>query len=297
MAALAAMLCAVQLGLITPPTKEKADAAQATFTDDDLRAILITSSMPYAFKSICAAFKPPHELSQETINKYIASKLSNNPEAIARFLRLAKDEFVAIAKKEGDSLFERHKNDADPTAGACNEIVQRVGPKGTDAPGLLVEVEEKASYDLLPAIEAAMDEADTKLRQASANDLKREIVQKEAKDKLCPMAAELAKVTLWSGRVNKIQKDYRGYFITVKVGIGTKFEAEIKVKNTPENVNYLVNLDSGSTIMFKAKLTPSNDFCIGFTPSYYRLEKGQFFFDNLGTGSADKDYYTAELVK
>ena len=117
--------------------------AQATSTDDDLRAILATSGMPYLFKNLCASFKPPLKLSPENVQKYVLAKLSDNPEAIDRIQRLEQDESDALAKKWGETLLEKHKNDKDRVAGICNEIVQRVGPKGTDAPGLLVAAEEQ----------------------------------------------------------------------------------------------------------------------------------------------------------
>ena len=99
--------------------------------------------MPYLFKNLCASFKPPLKLSPENVQKYVLAKLSDNFEAIDRFKRLEQDESDALAKKWGETLLEKHKNDKDPVAGICNEIVQRVGPKGTDAPGLLVAVEEQ----------------------------------------------------------------------------------------------------------------------------------------------------------
>ena len=58
--------------------------AQATSTDDDLRAILATSGMPYLFKNLCASFRPPLKLSPENVQKYVLAKLSDNPEAIDR---------------------------------------------------------------------------------------------------------------------------------------------------------------------------------------------------------------------
>ena len=126
-----------------PQPRYQVSQAQAALTDDDLRAILVTSGMPYLFKNLCASFKPPLKLLPENIHKYVLAKLSDNPEAIDRIKRLEQDESDALAKKWGETLLEKHKNDKDPVAGICNEIVQRVGPKGTDAPGLLVAVEDQ----------------------------------------------------------------------------------------------------------------------------------------------------------
>ena len=125
-----------------PQPRYQVSQAQAAFTDDDLRTILDTSGLPYLFKNLCASFKPPLKLSPETVRKYVLAKLSDNPEVIDRIKRLEQDESDTLAKKWGESLLEKHKSDRDPVAGICNEIVQRVGPKGTDAPGLLVVVEE-----------------------------------------------------------------------------------------------------------------------------------------------------------
>ena len=135
-------LAEVDVGTVPQP-RYQVSQAQAALTDDDLRAILVTSGMPYLFKNLCASFKPPLKLSPENVQKYVLAKLFDNFEAIDRFKRLEQDESDALAKKWGETLLEKHKNDKDPVAGICNEIVQRVGPKGTDAPGLLVAVEEQ----------------------------------------------------------------------------------------------------------------------------------------------------------
>ena len=126
-----------------PQPRYQVSQAQAALTDDDLRAILVTSGMPYLFKNLCASFKPPLKLLPENIHKYVLAKLSDDPEAIDRIKRLGQDESDTLAKNWGEALLEKHKNDRDPVAGICNEIVQRVGPKGTDAPGLLVAVEDQ----------------------------------------------------------------------------------------------------------------------------------------------------------
>ena len=126
-----------------PQPRYQVSQAQAAFTDDDLRTILVTSGMPYLFKNLCASFKPPLKLSPENVHKYVLAKLSDSPEAIDRIKRLEQDESETLAEQSGWKLLENHKDDRDPVAGICNEIVQRVGPKGTDAPGLLVAVEEK----------------------------------------------------------------------------------------------------------------------------------------------------------
>jgi len=126
-----------------PQARYQVSQAQAALTDDNLRAILVTSGLPYLFRNLCASFKPPLQLSPENARKYVLSKLSDNPEAMDRIKRIEQDETDALAKKSGESLLENHKNDRDLVAGICNEIVQRVGPQGTDAPGLLVAVEEK----------------------------------------------------------------------------------------------------------------------------------------------------------
>ena len=126
-----------------PQPRYQVSQAQAALTDDDLRAILVTSGMPYLFKNLCASFKPPLKLLPENIHKYVLAKLSDSPEAIDRIKRLEQDESDTLAEQSGWNLLENHKDDRDPVAGICNEIVQRVGPKGTDAPGLLVAVEEK----------------------------------------------------------------------------------------------------------------------------------------------------------
>ena len=126
-----------------PQPRYQVSQAQTAFTDDDLRTILVTSGMPYLFKNLCASFKPPLKLSPENVHKYVLAKLSDSPEAIDRIKRLEQDESDTLAEQSGWNLLENHKDDRDPVAGICNEIVQRVGPKGTDAPGLLVAVEEK----------------------------------------------------------------------------------------------------------------------------------------------------------
>ena len=136
-----ATLAEVDVGA-APQPRYQVSQAQAAFTDDDLRAILVTSGMPYLFKNLCASFKPPLKLLPENIHKYVLAKLSDNPEAIDRIKRLEQDESDTLAEQSGWNLLENHKDDRDPVAGICNEIVQRVGPKGTDAPGLLVAVEE-----------------------------------------------------------------------------------------------------------------------------------------------------------
>ena len=119
----------------------EATKAPSTFTDDDIRVILGIVGLPYAFQTICTSFKPPLKVSPENMEKYISVRVpSNDPEAAERVERLLKEESVGLAKQWGASLAERHKKDADPFAGMCNEIVQRVGPQGTDAPGLLVEL-------------------------------------------------------------------------------------------------------------------------------------------------------------
>ena len=125
-----------------PQPRYQVSQAQAAFTDDDLRTILDTSGLPYLFKNLCASFKPPLKLLPENIHKYVLAKLSDSPEAIDRIKRLEQDESDTLAEQSGWNLLENHKDDRDPVAGICNEIVQRVGPKGTDAPGLLVAVEE-----------------------------------------------------------------------------------------------------------------------------------------------------------
>ena len=137
-----ATLAEVDVGAM-PQARYQISQAQAAFTDNDLRAILVTSGLPYLFRNLCASFKPPLQLSPENVRKYVLAKLSDNPEAMDRINRLEKDEADALAKKSGESFLENHKNDKDLVAGICNEIVQRVGPKGTDAPELLVAVEEK----------------------------------------------------------------------------------------------------------------------------------------------------------
>jgi hypothetical protein len=137
-----ASLAEVDVGA-APLPRYQVSQAQATFTDEDLRAILVTSGLPYLFKNLCASFKPPLKLSPENVHTYVFAKLSDNPDAMDRMKRLQQDESDALAKKSGESLLENHKNNRDPVAGICNEIVQRVGPKGTDAPGLLVAVEEQ----------------------------------------------------------------------------------------------------------------------------------------------------------
>ena len=136
-----ATLAEVDVGA-APQPRYQVSQAQAAFTDDDLRTILVTSGMPYLFKNLCASFKPPLKLSPETVRKYVLAKLSDNPEVIDRIKRLEQDESDTLAEQSGWNLLENHKDDRDPVAGICNEIVQRVGPKGTDAPGLLVAVEE-----------------------------------------------------------------------------------------------------------------------------------------------------------
>jgi len=137
-----ATLAEVDVGTVPQP-RYQVSQAQTAFTDDDLRAILVTSGLPYLFKNLCASFRPPLPLSPENVRKYVLAKLSDNPDAMDRIKRLEQDDSDALAKKSGESLLENHKNDRDLVAGICNEIVQRVGPKGTDAPGLLVAVEEK----------------------------------------------------------------------------------------------------------------------------------------------------------
>ena len=139
-----ATLAEVDVGT-APQARYQVSQAQTTFTDDDLRAILATSGMPYLFKNLCPSFKPPLKLSPENVQKYVLAKLSDNPEAIDRIKRLEQDESDSLAKKWGESLLEKHKNSRDPIAEICNEIVRRVGPKGTDAAGLLVAVEEPAA--------------------------------------------------------------------------------------------------------------------------------------------------------
>ena len=126
-----------------PQPRYQVSQAQAPFSDDDLRAILDTSGLPYLFKNLCRSVKPPLKLSPENVQKYVLAKLSDNPEAIDRIKRLQQDESDTFAKKWAETLLEKHKSDRDPVAGICNEIVQRVGPKGTDAPGLLVAVEDQ----------------------------------------------------------------------------------------------------------------------------------------------------------
>ena len=71
-----------------PQPRYQVSQAQTTFTDDDLRAILDTSGLPYLFKNLCASFKPPLKLSPENVRKYVLAKLSDNPEAIDRIKRL-----------------------------------------------------------------------------------------------------------------------------------------------------------------------------------------------------------------
>jgi hypothetical protein len=137
-----ATLAEVDVGA-APQPRYQVSQAQAAFTDDDLRTILVTSVMPYLFKNLCASVKPPLKLSPENVKKYVLAKLSDSPEAIDRIKRLEQDESETLAEQSGWKLLENHKDDRDPVAGICNEIVQRVGPKGTDAPGLLVAVEEK----------------------------------------------------------------------------------------------------------------------------------------------------------
>lgn len=137
-----ATLAEVDVGA-APQPRYQVSQAQTAFTDDDLRTILVTSGMPYLFKNLCASFKPPLKLLPENIHKYVLAKLSDSPEAIDRIKRLEQDESDTLAEQSGWNLLENHKDDRDPVAGICNEIVQRVGPKGTDAPGLLVAVEDQ----------------------------------------------------------------------------------------------------------------------------------------------------------
>jgi hypothetical protein len=94
---------AAEVGVSAAPQPQlhpgsQADVAQATFTDNDLRAILATLSMPYGFKNVCTSFKPPHEPSSENIQKFVPAKLSDNPEAIDRITRLAQDEKMLLEK-------------------------------------------------------------------------------------------------------------------------------------------------------------------------------------------------------
>ena len=89
-----------------------------------------------------------------------------------------------------------------------------------------------------------------------ANDLKHEIVRKEAAAKLCPMAEELSKVLDWGGRVLQIRKDVSIGNINIKFTVGVepdpKFEAEISVLGTPDNVDTLSKANRGGGIFFFA---------------------------------------------
>jgi len=133
-----------------------------------------------------------------------------------------------------------------------------------------------------------------------ANDLKHEIVRKEAAAKLCPMAEELSKVLDWGGRVLQIRKDVSIGNINIKFTVGVepdpKFEAEISVLGTPDNVDTLSKANRGGGIFFFAIVSKGENFCLNFTPSRdgSRIGRDQLFFENIGR--KDNDYHTARSI-
>ena len=82
--------------------------------------------MPHKFQELCKTFKPTYELSEENAQKYLSSF---DPATQSRIRDVLKD--TVFAKKWGNELAQRHKNDIDPFVGACEEILRRVGPNGT----------------------------------------------------------------------------------------------------------------------------------------------------------------------
>ena len=76
--------------------------------------------VPYSFKEACTSFKPPRGLSEEAIQKYLRSRLSDDPEAIDKAMRLREGRADAIGRSWPRIFFEG-ADDADPVAGVCNE--------------------------------------------------------------------------------------------------------------------------------------------------------------------------------
>ena len=101
---LSGTLAEVDVGA-APQPRYQVSQAQAALTDDDLRAILVTSGMPYLFKNLCASFKPPLKLLPENIHKYVLAKLSDDPEAIDRIKRLRTRANPIRLQKIGARLF------------------------------------------------------------------------------------------------------------------------------------------------------------------------------------------------
>lgn len=138
------------------------------------------------------------------------------------------------------------------------------------------------SEQLIAAIESEQQAAYWRAVRADGNSLLAQSVSDQSNAQLCAMAAPLASLTEWTGRVKSVQL-YQGTLI-LTLDIGDNYRVEYyALNNTPELLPVLSSVSPGTTIQFTAQI---EDACRPFTggPHYSSriyLEKGHLSFKTI----------------